>query len=339
MATGQLPDGQHEQAQANARFAGTTPGPAGSAPAETGALEASSSDDDLCHRGVQLPPDHDQIYRTFLSEIDAAEISDGLATPLWSDVCRRIRHDANEENKFEFLRWPSLGDFSSPESWVPPICYTTLRSSHSWSTKWFRLTRDTKLGRPKDFSRDFGTSPILVQHAYHLLRYEAVTGRSLVDCDVIFEVGGGYASFCRLLKNAGFSGLHIIYDLPHVTAIQRLYLGLSGFEEVSPPEISRQLQHAFCLISDAALNETFDTLAASKLRVGFVATWSLSEFPLPARERVVPRFLDVCSQYLIAYQPYFTDVNNVEYFDSILRRHPELGWQKEEIPPSFYLFS
>jgi hypothetical protein len=65
----------------------------------------------------------------------------------------------------------------------------------------------------------------------------------------------------------------------------------------------------------------------------------LSEFPLGARERVLPRFLDICSQYLIAYQPHFFGVNNEEYFDTLPEQRPELGWQKEDVPPSFYLFA
>jgi hypothetical protein len=282
---------------------------------------------------------HDQIYQGFLSEIDAAAVPDGLAIPLWTDVCRQIQYDARTCDRFEFLRWPSLNNFSVPEEWIPQIWYTTLLINPCWSTKWFPLTRDTKVGRPKDFSLDFGTSPILVQQAYHLLRYESATGHSLVDCDIIFEVGGGYGSFCRLLKNAGFNGLHIIYDLPHVAAIQRLYLGASGFDEVPQVEVSQRNHHGFCLVSDDALNSAFNILAACKLRIGFVATWSLSEFPLGARERVLPRFLDICSQYLIAYQPHFFGVNNEEYFDTLPEQRPELGWQKEDVPPSFYLFA
>jgi hypothetical protein len=254
-------------------------------------------------------------------------------------VCRQIQYDADTCDRFEFLRWPSLNNFSVPEEWIPQIWYTTLLINPCWSTKWFPLTRDTKVGRPKDFSLDFGTSPILVQQAYHLLRYESATGHSLVDCDIIFEVGGGYGSFCRLLKNAGFNGLHIIYDLPHVAAIQRLYLGASGFDEVPQVEVSQRNHHGFCLVSDDALNSAFNILAACKLRIGFVATWSLSEFPLGARERVLPRFLDICSQYLIAYQPHFFGVNNEEYFDTWREQRPELGWQKEDVPPSFYLFA
>jgi hypothetical protein len=163
------------------------------------------------------------------------------------------------------------------------------------------------------------------------LRYESATGHSLVDCDIIFEVGGGYGSFCRLLKNAGFNGLHIIYDLPHVAAIQRLYLGASGFDDVPQVEVSQRNHHGFCLVSDDALNSAFNILAACKLCIGFVATWSLSEFPLGARKRVLPRFLDICSQYLIAYQPHFFGVNNEEYFDTLREQRPELGWQKEDV--------
>jgi hypothetical protein len=100
-----------------------------------------------------MPPvqSHDQIYETFLSEIDAAAVPDGLAIPLWTEVCRQIQRDARTCDKFEFLRWPSLNDFSVPEAWIPHIWYTTLRINPCWSTRWFPLTRDTKVGRPKDF--------------------------------------------------------------------------------------------------------------------------------------------------------------------------------------------
>ena len=272
-------------------------------------------------------------------KLNLVAVDDRIVMPLWSKVCREIQHEARTGNKFEFLRWASLNDFSVPNEWVPEICYSALRKSPSWSTKWFSLTRDTKVGRPKDFYKDFGTSPILIQHAYHLLRYEAVTGHSLVDCDVIFEIGGGYGSFCRLLKNAGFNGLHIIYDMPHVVAIQRLYLSLSGFDEVTEAGICQRGRHGFCLFTDANLDRAVDTLAASKCRVGFVATWSLSEFPLAARERVLLPFLDFCTQYMIAYQAQFMGINNVEFFEAVQRQHPQLGLKKEDIPPSFYLFS
>jgi hypothetical protein len=60
-------------------------------------------------------------------------------------VCRQIQYDADTCDRFEFLRWPSLNNFSVPEEWIPQIWYTTLLITPCWSTKWFPLTRDTKV--------------------------------------------------------------------------------------------------------------------------------------------------------------------------------------------------
>jgi hypothetical protein len=288
---------------------------------------------------MTLARDEEQIFERFLADLDVATVSESDAIPFWRDVCQAIRADAGAKSKAEFLRWPSLTNFSVPETWTPEICYSSLRASADWSSRWLRLTRESPIGSPKEFSRDSGASPILVQHAYHLFRYEALTGKSLIDCDAIFEIGGGYGSFCRLLKNAGFKGVHIIYDLPHVAAIQRLYLLLSGFVETPRSEIFDQTAHAFCLISGDSLNEAFDALKASNLRVGFVATWSLSEFPLAARALVLPRFLDICECVLIAYQPEFMGLDNMGYFEDVVRQRPERPWRFEGVMPSYYMFA
>ena len=288
--------------------------------------------------------DHNEIYQQFLRETEANSVDQRLATHHWVQRCQQIKEDARIGNRFDFLRWPSLADFSVPDSWIPSECYDELRRSPEWNRRWFRLTRESKVGTPKDFSRDFGTSPILVQHAYHLLRYERATNKSLLNCDVIFEIGGGYGSFCRLLRNAGFSGLHVIYDLPHISSIQRLYLTLSGFTEIPREEISQQEERGFCLIADDYLDSTFNFFESNNIRVGFVATWSLSETPMSVRERIFPQLYQVCEQYLVAFQPAWQTINNVGYFSALPISRPELNWFKEEMPgttppPSFYLFA
>ena len=286
--------------------------------------------------------DHNEIYQKFLRETEANNADERLATPHYLRRCQQIKEEARTRNRFDFLRWPSFEDFSAPESWIPSACYDDLRRNPEWGKRWFRLTRESKIGTPKDFSRDFGTSPILIQHAYHLLRYETATNKSLLNCDVIFEVGGGYGSFCKLLRNAGFSGLHVIYDLPHMSSIQRLYLTLSGFTEVPREKMSQR--EGFCLLADEYLDNAFNFFKSGNSRVGFVATWSLSETPMSVRERIFPRFYQVCDQYLIAYQPAWEGVNNVNYFSAFPNFRPELNWLKEDMPrlvqpPSVYLFA
>ena len=100
-----------------------------------------------------------------------------------------------------------------------------------------------------------------------------------------------------------FRGLHVIYDLPHMSSIQRLYLTLSGFTEAPCNEMSQQKEHKFCLIVDEFLDEAFNFCKSNNRRVGFIATWSLSETSMLVRERIFPRFFSICEQYLIAFQP------------------------------------
>jgi hypothetical protein len=282
------------------------------------------------------PGDHNGIYQNFCRRPGRIPLIRGLRPIIGYSDASKSRHIGN---RFDFLRWPSLSDFSVPESWIPPSYCDELRKSPEWSERWFPLTRESKIGTPKDFSRDFGTSPILVQHAYHLLRYETATNKSLLNCDAIFEIGGGYGSFCRLLRNAGFSGLHVIYDLPHISSVQRLYLRLSGLTEVPREEMSQREKHGFCLIADEYLDTAFNFFKSSNIRVGFVATWSLSESPMSVRERIFPRFYPVCEQYLIAFQPAWENINNADYFSAFPTFRPELNWFKEIVPPGFYLFA
>jgi glycosyltransferase involved in cell wall biosynthesis len=308
-------------------------------------LIAQVAENRVSDRTIINLSEHNQIYDRFLSEIRASSLDESIATNHWRQRCEELKKDAQTGSKFDFLRWPSLGDFSVPELWIPPAWYNQLRSSSEWHRRWFYLTRESKVGNPQDYSNDFGSSPILIQHAYHLFRYERATHKALKDCDVIFEVGGGYGSFCRLLRNSGFSGLHVIYDLPHVSAIQRLYLSLSGFTEAPAREIGSRDRHGFSLISDSELDAVFERLESSRLRVGFVATWSLSETSMSVRKKFFPRFHGILASYLISYQFKWEGIDNINYFDDFADHRVDLDWRNEEIGemidinPSYYLFA
>jgi len=337
LSEGKLPTDQRDRVLKNRNFA----------VAKQQEIGASSLTKSAPATGTNTPTDssnHDLLYKRFLRQLDAGLLDDRLTMSFWQQTCEEIKKDALQGNKFDFLRWPSLSGFSVPESSVAPACYDQLRRSSEWDRRWFHLTRDSMVGAPRNFSRDFGTSPILIQHAYHLLRYEAATGKSLIDCDVIFEVGGGYGSFCRLLAKAGFKGLHILYDLPPISAIQRLYLTLSGFEEIHMDRICRLSEgHKFCLITDDYLDLVFNLLKSNNIRIAFVGTWSLSEMPVSARVRIFPRFHQICERYLIAFQHEFINlndvtynINNVKYFDDVRSSRAELNWRIEDVNPEFY---
>jgi hypothetical protein len=242
----------------------------------------------------------------------------------------------------EFLRWPSFQDFSIREFWVFAPWYDALCADEKWEKRWFNLTREVKLGHPHDFSHDLGTSPLLIQHAYHLKLYEDWTRRSLTDSDIIVEFGGGYGSFARLLRNAGFNGCHIIYDLPHVLEIQRLFLSLLGADIIGLAQAPERRNHRICLTSDADLNSIADLLASCPGKMTLVATWSVSETPLNVREQVLGRLRDRFDHFLIAYQDRWEEIDNCGYFARMRASRSDLSWHEAEIPHylrNFYLFS
>ena len=52
------------------------------------------------------------------------------------------------------------------------------------------------------------------------------------------------------------------------------------------------------------------------------------------RERIFPRFQQLCSNYILAFQPRWDVINNDEYFAGFPRLRADLNWKKEEIPPT-----
>jgi hypothetical protein len=184
-----------------------------------------------------------------------------------------------------------------------------------------------------------GTSPILIQHAYHLSHYEYRTKTPFLDCDMIFEVGGGYGSFCRLLRAAGFRGLHIIYDLPGVSEVQRLFLQCSGIPELKTDAIREGGSSGFCLLTDSNLELALDYCEKRSARLGFVATWSLSEAPIVVRTRLFPRLHRIVVKYLISYEPTWDGLDNDRYFDEFRNNSLVKSWVQSELPGSRYLFA
>ena len=197
---------------------------------------------------------------------------------------------------------------------------------------------ENKLGRPQDLALDMGTSPILIQHAYHLFHYELCTKTPFLDCDMIFEVGGGYGSFCRLLRATGFRGLHIIYDLPEVSEVQRLFLQCSGIPELQTNAIREGVSSDLSL-TNSNLELALDYCEKRSARLGFVATWSLSEAPIVVRTRLFPRLHRIVVKYLISYEPTWDGLDNDRYFDEFRNNSFVKNWVQSELPGSWYSFA
>jgi hypothetical protein len=291
---------------------------------------------------MSINSDHNLLFERFKHNMDALSNAKLDAESYWNRRCQEILADARTGSPFEFLRWPSVREISPDEqsSTIYRDCYLELRHSGMWESKWFNLTRDTKVGHPKDFSFDFGTSPILIQHVYHLYLHGNATNSHLAECNIIFEIGGGYGSFCRMLFNSGFKGLYLIYDLPHMSELQRLFLKCVGYQETSVDKLAIAEEASFCVLSDPQLLKQVAKHCESKgANVGFVATWSLSEIPMRVRSSFFPKLHPIFSHYLISYEPVWRGIDNEAYFTRLYRQRSDLSWTRLEIPGSIYLLS
>ncbi len=276
------------------------------------------------------PPDHvlavapntvrDQVlYAEFRHEL--AQLTGAVdATPHWSARSEQLLVEAAEhEDARELLRWPALGDTNPSEFPVFLPWYRSLKNDAQWSARWRKLTRESAAGSPKRFSLDVGTSPLLVQHVYNYAHYERSTGKSLKDLDCLIEFGGGFGSFARVLQTDGFSGIHIIYDLPPMGAVQRLYIRMLGIE-VDSLEVVLAKGRGVATASAADLAEIVEYLRRNRDQVnGLLGTWSFSETPVAVRDEFLSVVAPFCDRALIAYQPNFEGIDNAVYFSGISR--------------------
>jgi hypothetical protein len=267
-------------------------------------------------------------FGEFAQRLTRLELPDS-ASPHWRSRCEEMVVSATTKPLEDFLVWSndvSIYEYNdSFKSW-----HAELQADPQWP-RWQKLSRKS---REKDhaLSVDAGATPITVQHAYHLKKFEEWTesletaaglletgNKFWEDVDLIVEVGGGYGNFARMLRLDGYEGEHVIIDLPHVREIQRLFGRLigdnSGHVELWTEE---DLDHAIEIGHPIFRQD----------RIAFVATWSLSETPLSFREKLFPALHQRCTKYLVASQwtydwtgsdPEQQKYDNQKYFEQFMK--------------------
>jgi radical SAM protein with 4Fe4S-binding SPASM domain len=245
------------------------------------------------------------------------------ATDYWRGRAKLLAQLAREQPVENFLSWTNDVDHEDARFYDP--WYDALRASPEWSSRWERLSRRVPWGASHVYSRDEGTSPVVFQHAYNVMRYEAAAGERFLDgVEVVVEVGGGYGNFARMLREDGFAGPHVILDLPHIREFQRAFLLLCGIKVTTDVE----LVDGVALLIEKDIPALLEAVKGK--RVAFVATWSLSETPLELRAKLFPALHTSCVRYLIASQwPVHRidegttfEVNNEKYFTDFIGDSP-----------------
>ena len=141
----------------------------------------------------------------------------------------------------------------------------------------------------KKLDEDFVTNAWNLRSNEHYDTYQNMSGNTINRFKRIVELGGGCGDFCRFVRDMGFAGEYVIWDLPMVSRIQQV--ALSNLDVYYTHHVPKPAPQTL-----------------------FVGTWSLSETPLEFRNNLVKK-LDP-KNYLICYQHEFGELNNTEYFST-----------------------
>jgi hypothetical protein len=282
--------------------------------------------------GDYVPPSLDHSEELF----QALEAAAGRATVdgEWAGFAAGIHSALRLNGVDEFLRLPPIAKTVHPRIRSHGRKYLgyLLRSRRFSATLQKALT-ESPIGKPLVNPHYPFSSPLLVQHGYHLVRLLESTDFDLSKTGLVVDFGGGYGSFFRLLRNMGYRDRYLICDLPVMCALQRFYL-----RNVFPTGPDAQAPENLRWQSDD-IAATLKRETAEQASSVFIATWSLSETPLTVRNEVAP-VLAGFDYVLCAYQRAFGTYDNVQYFTSLEKTLPQFAWQHAECPVypnNFYL--
>lgn len=224
----------------------------------------------------------------------------------WTRHRRSIRRHVKKEDPMRFLNWSTITAtmFVGDARYIKHE-FEALKESGEWN-RWRNAIKETYLGAPVNLPYYTATSGNLVHQAYHLLKFEELSGRRLQDIESIYEFGCGYGALPLVARRAGFFGNYYVHDFPEFLFLTMFYLGNLGVEDIyyvskiEPVEVDL-----------------------------FVACYSLSEIRTGERRRVLETVN--ANNYLIVFQEYWNDVHNYEWFDSFALMRDDIRWTMENV--------
>jgi len=281
-----------------------------------------------------------ELRNNILNLLSFEALSSSHSGEAWQNNVKRLMANILNDDPREFLRWDVISKTMS----VGLADYVFrelkfLKSQDDWRSRWRKAIVESKAGHPVPYWRYPKSSSNLVHHAYHVSKFEEVTGQSVHEMDFVFEFGGGYGSSCRLFHNLGFKGRYVIYDLPGFSALQQYYLKSSGLRVRPMDKFHEVSEGVFCISSFDRLQDIFSYQQNNSCKSLCVATWSLSETPLSLRTKIQP-LLSRVNCFLVAYQEQFGEVNNSDYFRDLLSNRQDVRWKNweiEHLPGNNYL--
>ena len=285
--------------------------------------------------GDYAPPRLDHAEE-LLADLERATARD-MAAGEWNRFAAEIAGALRGGGVDQFLRLPPIAKTMHPRIRGRSRDYLRhVLGSDRFSAEFQRALTESPVGKPLVNPHYPLSSPLLIQHGYHLIRLLEATQIDLATLRLVVDFGGGYGGFCRLLRNLGYREKYLIWDLPVMCALQRFYLRNvfpTAADGAAPPNIE------WLTSGDPGARDVVARNAAEREPSLFVATWSLSETPMTVREQIAPA-LEGFGHVLLAYQRNFGETDNVAWFGGLEKRLPQFHWRHFECPVfrnNFYL--
>lgn len=257
----------------------------------------------------------------------------GLTNNQWLENILKLQKQILTKNPKNFLQWDVIRKTMFIGNALFTIQEFFYLKMNNWN-KWKKAILEKNFIQTEPYILYPQSSGNLIHQAYHIAKFESISGKKVKDFDFIFEFGGGYGSMCQLINNLGFKGKYVIFDFAILSALQTFFLKINGLN-VSLNSLNTKAK-ILCLNDLEKLKRLFP----KKGKKLFIATWSLSESPLQIRKKVYP-LINTMDSYLISYQTYFGKIDNHKYFSEYQKNLHQLQWRNWEIPQlknNHYLF-
>lgn len=294
------------------------------------------------------------------------------------------RHETKDRDcarfeKFHALRWNPLvfvwAEAGTSGSWDTALV-PWLRSDKNYATEWGPVAERTYYGPREVAYVDAQGSPVPTSSSgvgadgvpkpgmYRLKRMHEVeqartflhaTGTHLRDIMQLVEFGGGGGELEPTMRDLGFTGVHIIYDLPPMLLMQRFWIrhaslpvytvGVDVQPDALVPRLARGRTFQVSSVSRPAhLPLVLQRTGVALKDTVFWATWSFTEAGVAARNTIRP-FIKGVGRVFIAFWDDFKGVDNNAYLVSMVKEdfaatHSACVWRKKTHDPSrptFYL--
>jgi hypothetical protein len=217
------------------------------------------------------------------------------------------------KNNFNnFLNWPII----QKTMFVNEANYLNFELDYlkKSSKKFLKILPEDLWGTPTPSELDRSTSGNRIHHSFLIAKYEIETNHRINEFKTIFEFGGGYGSFARLIHRLNFDGIYIIFDFDIFNIIQYNYLEKFGYNVYVQSDIFQG--NGIYLFNDLSVLNKFTTNIKVDL---FIATWSLSESDMATRNNI-KNILSNSSHFLLAFQSEFDSIDNINYFTNLLSK-------------------